>query len=669
VSGQQVKLNSLPQMPPEERTTEIMNDAHSELPARVVRNRHLLILLAVAAAIALSVVVSFLLRFDLAIPDNQRRNLFAGVVIALATKLSIFYVMKLNRGWWTWVSLVDFRRLLEGNLVGSIVFISAARLIMGSTFPRSIYLLEPVVCFMAFSTLRMILQTSRELISHASKERKVRRTIVYGSGWAANSLVYEMRSNPKLGYRVVGVLDDDLESREAVPLEVRVLGGGKDLGKVLEEFKKAGDPIDEVLVALPTAAAAEMKEAAETCRKAGVTCKTLPVLDDILTGKSLARQIREVSLEDLLFRKPIVLQDPQVKESIKGKRVLVTGAAGSIGSELCRQLASFGPERLVLLDQGESPLFYVDLELAERYPLLNKAAEIGDIRDALRMREVIERHQIQSIFHAAAYKHVPLMEAHALEAAANNVLGTKHLVDAAYKAGVETFVMISSDKAVNPTNVMGATKRAAELVVRSIATQERGCATKFVSVRFGNVLGSNGSVIPIFQKQMAAGGPITVTHPEVRRYFMTIREAVSLVLQASTMGRESQIFVVDMGQPIRIADLARSMITLAGLEPDKDIQIVYTGLRPGEKLYEELLTSDEETLPTHHEKIRVFRQEPIPHQRMEEWVNELSEIVLRRDAAGVVAHLKALIPEYNVSDTWLKAIETVTNNRPLMGRQ
>lgn len=632
----------------------------SSMRKTIVKLKHLIIFAALAGMVGISMILSFLFRFEFSIPLDQSENLVRGLVAVLVAKLLVFYALKLNRGWWTWVSFLDLKRVLLGNIAASFVATIAIFLYAGPGFPRTIYAIDLMMCFLAFCILRLFLQISQEVMYRAGRSTKLKRVLVYGSGWAAASLVREMRSNPELGYQIMGVLDDLEDTRGEMRMDVRVLGSGKDLAEVVDNFRDRGMEIDEVLIAMPTANANEIRLAVERCREAGVICKTLPGLDQLLTQKSLTSQVRDISVEDLLFRKPVQLDDELVRASLTGKVVLVTGAAGSIGSELCRQIASFLPEKLIILDQGESPLFEIDLELNNKFGYVPRVAEIADIRDEVRIEEIIRRHKVQSVFHAAAYKHVPLMEAHVLEAINNNVLGTWNLAQIAYLAGVQNFVMISSDKAVNPTNVMGATKRAAELLVCALASRAGG-RTRFVSVRFGNVLASNGSVVPIFQKQLAAGGPLTVTHPEVRRYFMTIKEAVHLVLQASTMGKDSEIFVLDMGEPIKIADLARNMIILAGLVPDKDIKIEYTGLRPGEKLYEELITEGENILPTHHEKIKIFHGTPEPYDRMERWLDRVRTSLADRDGAGAVSLLKELIPEYTVSEQWQKAIAAKTS--------
>jgi FlaA1/EpsC-like NDP-sugar epimerase len=403
---------------------------------------------------------------------------------------------------------------------------------------------------------------------------------------------------------------------------------------------------------MPSATGRAMNEAISNCRAAGVPCKTIPGVAELLTGRVLTSQIRDVSVEDLLGREPIRLDATLIRSSIEGRSVMVTGGGGSIGSELCRQVAAFQPSRLVIFERAETDLYRIHLELAEKFPRLEIVQHIGDIREMDGVDEAIRRSEVQSIFHAAAYKHVPMMEAHLVEAVKNNVLGTRNVARAAFRNEVPEFLMISSDKAVNPTNIMGLTKRVAELIVSSLPTPGEGAATKCVSVRFGNVLGSNGSVVPLFQQQIAAGGPVTVTHPEMRRYFMTIREAVQLVLQASTMGKGSEIFVLDMGEPVAIVNLARNMIRLSGKEPDVDIEIRFTGLRPGEKLFEELALDSESHMPTYHKKIRIFCGARKEAKAMEVWIAELERLVDEAAEAETLAHLKSLVPEYQPMGHW-----------------
>jgi FlaA1/EpsC-like NDP-sugar epimerase len=408
---------------------------------------------------------------------------------------------------------------------------------------------------------------------------------------------------------------------------------------------------------MPSASGKEMAQAVMNCRQAGVLCKTIPGLGELLAGKVRVSNFREISVEDLLGRDAVHLEHERIRESVVGQVVLVTGAAGSIGSELCRQLVQFSPKCLIALDQAESELFRIECELSRTAPNAVVYSVIADIRDYDRVQDVIRDYGVTSIYHAAAYKHVPMMEKNVIEAVTNNVIGLDNLAKAAQHHGVKSFLMISSDKAVNPTNVMGLTKRVTELIVSSIPNSDDDQGTKFVSVRFGNVLGSNGSVVPIFKEQIARGGPVTVTHPEMRRYFMTIPEAVQLVLQASVMGKGSEIFVLDMGEPVRIVDLARNMIRLSGHEPGVDIPIRFTGLRPGEKLFEELCTETDETQPTYHEKIMVFCGPTLPRDFVEHWMSDLRLLVGKRDHVRLLSHLADIVPEYQPSGQWQLALQ------------
>jgi FlaA1/EpsC-like NDP-sugar epimerase len=383
-----------------------------------------------------------------------------------------------------------------------------------------------------------------------------------------------------------------------------------------------------------------------------VECKTVPGLGDVIEERGLAGQIRNVAVEDLLGRKAVRLEENQIRATLEGKVVMVTGAAGSIGSELCRQIARFRPAGILGFEIAESPLFEIDREMRQSFPQILFYPEIGSIQNRTRLDEVLHQYSPSVIYHAAAYKHVPMMEAHVFEAIENNVFGTYNVAMAAAEHGVEDFVMISSDKAVGPTNIMGATKRVAELLLLALQNGR----TKYVAVRFGNVLGSNGSVIPIFKKQIAAGGPVTVTHPEMRRFFMTIPEACQLVLQAAVIGKGGQICVLDMGEPVKIVDLARNLILLSGLRPEEDIKIEFTGMRPGEKLYEELSTMLEDTVPTTHEKVRIYVGNGMPEGDMVTWLDCLHEICRTRDAGRLVVTLKEIVLDYSPSTHLLKRV-------------
>ena len=609
--------------------------------------RRFLIVLLHLATITFSLAIADLLQFDFSLAVDELSLFQRALLLALSVKMLVFYLAGLQRRWW-WrlVDMVDLNRLLIANAIGSVGFAVLCELWVGPDFPWSIYFIDFLLCFVLTAGARFSARLYHEGVSNGRAKNGAKGILIYGAGEAGTMLVREIRANSRLGYKVVGFLDDDPHKQGATIMGVPVLGKGADAASVVK-CSEAGYPrIEEIVIATPSATGRQMREVLGHCRAAGVRCKTVPSLGELLTGKVLSAQIHDVSVNDLLGREPIQLSEDQIRADIAGRTVLVTGAAGSIGSEICRQVAGFAPRRLIAFDQAESDLFKIDLELRGEFPELDLIPQIGDIQDFGRVENIIQYHEVDSIFHAAAYKHVPMMEAHVSEAVKNNVLGTWSVVQAACRNGVSNFLMISSDKAVNPTSVMGVTKRVAELIVSGMPGNGSGQGTKFVSVRFGNVLGSNGSVVPIFQAQIAAGGPVTVTHPEARRYFMTVREAVQLVLQASTMGKGSEIFVLDMGEPIRIVDLARNMIRLSRRVPDQDIEIRYVGLRPGEKIFEELTTQGENILPTFHEKIKIFEGPRVSHALIQRWLKELNVLLERGDAATIIAHLKRLVPEY-----------------------
>jgi FlaA1/EpsC-like NDP-sugar epimerase len=463
-------------------------------------------------------------------------------------------------------------------------------------------------------------------------------------------VVRELRQNPQMGLVPVGFIDDDAGKHGVLLQRVRVLGGRTAIPELVRERG-----VDQVIIAMPSAPGKTIRDIVTICEEAGVRARILPGIYELLGGSVKLNQLRDVQIDDLLRREPVQTDIAQVDGLLRGKRVLVTGAGGSIGSELCRQIIRCCPASLVLLGHGENSIFDIHNELRRELdgpagpcPLHQKPAlipVIADVRFAERLQGIFSKHRPEVVFHAAAHKHVPLMEANLGDAITNNILGTLRVVEASAQAGVEHLVLISTDKAVNPTSIMGATKRVAECIVQAAA---RRTDRAYVAVRFGNVLGSRGSVVPFFQKQIAAGGPVTVTHPEVRRYFMTIPEAVQLVLQAATMGRGSEVFVLDMGEPVRIADLARDLIRLSGLEPERDIEIKYTGLRPGEKLFEELFNVGEDYGRTEHEKI--FRYRNGHHSAAEELLavrlDALFEAARCQDETAMLATLRALVPEY-----------------------
>ena len=598
------------------------------------------------AIFAAAGILAFLLRFDFTVPAQFRPQLLAAICVFVPAKIFAFYFFKMDRGWWRYASIRDVVRLVAANLAGSVLGCLALLWLAPLGFPRSIYFLDFMLCFGMTAGVRVAVRLAVEF-SRLPNLSARKRTLIYGAGDAGVSLLREIHQNPALAYEIVGFIDDSPGKAGNFIHRVRVLGNGAVLSYVA-----AAQNIEMVLIAMPSATGAEMTAILKYCHEAGVSYKTVPGLAEVIEGNGLATQIRNVAVEDLLGRNPVNLEENQIRGALQGKVVLVTGAAGSIGSELCRQIARFHPAGIVGFEIAESPLFEIDREMRQSFPQTPFYPEIGSIQNRARLDEVLRQYKPSVIYHAAAYKHVPLMEAHIFEAIENNVFGTYNVAVAAAEHGVEDFVMISSDKAVRPTNIMGATKRIAELLLLALQNGR----TKYTAVRFGNVLGSNGSVIPIFKKQIAAGGPVTVTHPDMRRFFMTIPEACQLVLQAAVIAEGGQICVLDMGEPVKIVDLARNLILLSGLKPDEDIKIQFTGMRPGEKLYEELSTLLEDTAPTAHEKIRIYAGNGMPEGDVEMWLLCLREACQTRDAGRLVVALKEIVLDYSPSAHLLRRV-------------
>lgn len=617
-------------------------------PGFLLRFHRELLLLTQLGICLFSAATGFVLRFDGAIPDQFRPHLRFALIAWPIAKLIVFRIGGLGQGWWRYVSLPDLIRLSVANIAAS-ALVTAVTLSLGPAgFPRSIYLIDLMVCLLLTALVRISRRVHWELSQTRTRDITDGRTLIYGAGDAGVNLLREIRLNSTLPYYVVGLLDDDPAKVGSSIQGIRVLGSGPDLAEVVRKHR-----IQTVLVAIPSATGQQMTSILQQCHGAGVAFKTIPGISKILENVDLSAQIRDVAVEDLLGRSPVVLEHERIRHRIAGRVVMVTGAAGSIGSEMCRQIARYSPAAIVGFETSETGLFHLEHELRRDFPDVPFHAEIGNIQNLLRLEEVIARHSPAMIFHAAAYKHVPMMEAHPFEAVENNVFGTYNVASAAVRFGVEEFVLISSDKAVRPTNIMGATKRISEFIILSLA----GGATKFVAVRFGNVLGSNGSVVPMFKQQILAGGPVTVTHPEMQRFFMTIPEASQLVLQASVMGHGGEVFVLDMGDPVRIVDLARNLILLSGLRPDADIRIEFTGTRPGEKLYEELSHLEEGTMATQHEKVRVFAAHAIRRPDMNLCLAALREGCAARNSGAVIDALREAIPDYTPSEHVLSRIE------------
>ena len=565
------------------------------------------------------------------------------MLIGLPVKALAVYAMHLPWRSWYKVGLRDLVALLQG--VGVVtVFLMGVAIFLAPlvTIPRSIPLLDAMlaVFFLGFARIstRMLSETRRH--KAAGKQKAVRRVLIVGAGESGTMIAREMLRHPEAGLRPIGFADDDLGKQKKRFLGLSVLGKLPDLPAILETYR-----VDEVLIAMPSEAGSVIRRVVEHARHAGVDHRIIPGVYEFLSGSVSISQIRKVNLEDLLRREPVRLDVSDIREYVEGRVVLVTGAGGSIGSEIVRQVARFGARKVLLLGRGENSIYEILGECKRTWADLDVRPLICDVRDRERLSHLFEQHRPEVVFHAAAHKHVPLMEDNPDEAVLNNVGGTLNLVDLALAHGVKRFVNISTDKAVNPTSVMGATKRVAEYVVgRAAAYAEPGHS--FVSVRFGNVLGSRGSVVPLFKRQIAAGGPVTVTDPEMKRYFMTIPEAAQLVLQAGGLGTNGRVYVLDMGEPVKIVDLARDLIHLSGFEPDVDIPIVFNGIRPGEKLFEELLTAEEGTDSSRHEKIFVARKQAVEGGPLDAHLDVLFEAARTREPLAIMEALAAIVPTH-----------------------
>ena len=607
------------------------------------------------AAAGLAWVLAFWLRFNLDVPAEYRLIMLVRLPWEAAIYAVAFLGFGLYRPLWRFASLPDLRRIVLAAGLGALAvpaFFAVAR--VGSEVPRSVYLLTPLLVIAMVGGSRFAYRAWKEgHIGAVFAKPSGVPVLVLGAGRAAAMLLKDLAVNPH--WRVVGVLDDDPRKQGAEIVGEKVRGPIADVGKIANRLG-----VKQAILAMPGATHGVRKRALDLCARDAIAVMTVPAIGDIVSGKVSVSALRPVELDDLLGRDPVQLDDAGLHEFISGATVLVTGAGGSIGSELCRQIARFSPARLVLFESSEYALYQIEQELRDSGVATALSAAIGDAKDARRVKEVFQRHRPQIVFHAAAYKHVPLMEdENAFPAVENNVLSTIVVARAAREHGAEKFVLVSTDKAVNPANVMGASKRLAEMVCQALQNGR----PQFVIVRFGNVLGSTGSVVPRFREQIARGGPVTVTHPEVQRYFMSIPEATQLVLQAAMMGRGGEIYVLDMGEPVRIEDLAKDLIRLSGFS-EQDIRVEYTGLRPGEKLYEEPLADAEKTLPTPHPKLRIARARPVHSARtFDELVAWLSA-PRSRDADEVRDALRRWIPEYGSKTTPSERVVTPISARP-----
>jgi FlaA1/EpsC-like NDP-sugar epimerase len=603
------------------------------LPQVLFRQRPVFISIVQAMLVTGSLVMSWLLRFDFSLP--YRRILVTSGLLLVVVRLITLRLSNLNHGWWHFASVSDALNILKAVTAGSVVFFALNRYLFGaSDFPRAVYVLEAVLTASSLAGARLATRVLVESVRRDSSHSK--RVILVGAGFAAQMVIREL-ARPNSGYVAVGCVDDD-RSKSGVHIQgVPVLGTIEELETLIED-----NPAEEVLIAIPSASGKQMRRITDACQRAKLPFKTVPTLSDIIRGEANINQFREVSLEDLLGREPVQIDLESVHKGIAGRTIIVTGAAGSIGSELCRQILEYGPDRLACLDQSETGLFYLRLELDRHRNGAKVAFCVADVTDCERVRRLLSEVRPDIIFHAAAYKHVPMMESNVQEAVKNNVLGLLGLLGLADETGCKNFVLISSDKAVNPTNIMGATKRTCELILSSRPPNGMRC----VSVRFGNVLGSSGSVVPVLTQQLHDHEPLTITHPDIKRFFMTTREAVALVLQAFVIGRHGDILVLDMGEQVRIVDLARTLIRLSG-KSERDVEIRFTGLREGEKLSEELFYEREEVIPTSCEKIKRTKGPLKDWPELCRQLEELRASMCVDGAAPVRAKMKEIVPEYS----------------------
>jgi FlaA1/EpsC-like NDP-sugar epimerase len=605
--------------------------------------------------------LAFLIRFDFYIPElrwSQWKQLLLFILIA---KFFIFYFFDLYRGMWRYTSISDLFNIIKAASVSSLVIVS---LIVFWTrfvgYPRSVFIIDWCLTVLLISGFRLGIRLYFEVVSEDKKSRIVTRTLfgslrkkhpdcrnllIIGAGDCGEKIYREIRDNARLRYDVVGFLDDDKAKRGMKIHAIPVVGQIKDVEDIAKDLR-----VDEALIAIPSANSQQMRRIVAFCKESGIEFKTIPGMGELINGKVTVSAIREVAYRDLLGREIIKLDEARIGAYLRGRSVLVTGAGGSIGSELCRQICRFRPEKIVLYERAETFLYELELELKQNYSDVEVVAQLADVQDRGQLEKIFESSKPQAVFHAAAYKHVAMLELQPWKAIINNIQGTRNLIEISNKFEVERFVLVSTDKAVRPANVMGATKRVAEMLTQG----QNGCditATRFMIVRFGNVVGSVGSVVPLFKKQIERGGPVTVTHPEVTRYFMTIPEACQLILQAGSMGEGGEIFLLDMGTPIKIDDMARDLIRLSGFEPEVDVNIEYIGLRPGEKLYEELITEGEGVIPTSHEKILVLKGKECNLDVLNGNIDDLVHLAREQDAEKIRERLQEIVPEYKPADS------------------
>jgi FlaA1/EpsC-like NDP-sugar epimerase len=567
--------------------------------------------------------MAFLLRFDFNIPPAQLSLLSIFIAPIVFIKIVTFFLMGFYRRIWKYASIRDFLNILWAVLLSSLIIVLVIFFFYGGPFPRSVVAIDGVITLTFISGFRFILRGFREFKPATLKSRKEKRILIAGAGDTGETILREILKNPNITYLPLGFIDDNPEKLGSKIHGIKVLGSRKQLKELISEYQ-----IEELIICMPTASREVIKDIFFQCQEAGVTCKTLPGIYQIIDGAVNISLVKQVEIDDILGREPIKVDLNKEAGYIKGKTILITGAGGSIGTELCRQIIRIKPALLIMVDQSENSLFEIQQEIIEEKGFKDSVVLVADITDRNRVNSIFRKYSPQVIFHAAAYKHVPMMEINPVEAIQNNIIGTKIIAEAAIRSEADRFVLLSTDKAVHPSSIMGLTKAISEKILHAL--QNKG-STKFVSVRFGNVLDSSGSVIPIFKRQIANGGPVTVTHKDMTRYFMTIPEAMQLVIQAGAMGGGGEVFILDMGEQISITELARNLIRLSGFEPEKDIEIIFSGIRPGEKLHEELVWDYETAVTTQHNKIMMIKSSQFDFDKFNNDIDKLQNIISSGD--------------------------------------
>lgn len=612
--------------------------------------RRQIIMFAHIVGFAASLMMAFLLTNNMQFRNDWLFEQYPKLLLCfVVVKILIFGYFRQYQGWWRFVGISDLLAIVKASLVSTLVLVVLwfmllstetlrTRLPEFTTFSQAVFILDMFATIVLLGGLRMAVRLYHEEF-RTEQVGVLKRFLIVGAGNAGEALLRELHRMPIEQYDVVGFIDDDAVKQGMNIHGVPVLGNVEQLPKICEEQN-----VEEIAIAIPSATAKQLRRVVQICEGAKVRFRTVPSITDIASGRYRVSQIRAVDINDLLGREAVKLDLDIIEQYLNDKVILVTGAGGSIGSEMCRQVCHFAPKRLLLVEQAENALFFIARELNRSFPQVAMESLICDIADKSRVERIFEEFKPQVVIHAAAHKHVPMMEINPGEAVKNNVIGTRTVADAADKYGAGSFVMISTDKAVNPTSVMGSTKRIAEMYIQDLNNTSN---THFVTVRFGNVLGSNGSVVPIFKNQIAAGGPVTVTHPDMRRYFMTIPEASQLVLQAASMGRGGEIFVLDMGEPVKIVDLAKELIILSGFRPGEDIEIVFTGIRPGEKLFEELSIKGEDMASTHHPKIGIWKHNvTLSRDQLCQMISNFIEAIDNKNYEQIISAIKEIVPEY-----------------------